>query len=201
MLSIGILDPNPGLKGRARARFSRRPPAPGEKRGVDALRLTQREAPPSMSPADRLPGCGAAVPPTSAPLGLAKTAVSCTSLLPACFGSGLRAATVGGTAAPHPASALKGLAEVAESIRECGRRACRRIQSVFCLLWIYMMDSCWCWGGSHSKHQRLLEARSAADTTACATAYTTKQSERAAPRTRRWSSERNTGWRSNRSNS
>ena len=42
MLSIGILDPNPGLKGRARARFSRRPPAPGEKRGVDALRLTQR---------------------------------------------------------------------------------------------------------------------------------------------------------------
>ena len=30
------------------------------------------------------------------------------------FGSGLRAATVGGTAAPHPASTLKGLAEVAE---------------------------------------------------------------------------------------
>ena len=34
--------------------------------------------------------------------GLAKTAVSCTSLLPACFGSGLRAATVGGSAAPTP---------------------------------------------------------------------------------------------------
>ena len=62
-------------------------------------------------PIDRNPetatrGVGAAEPPTSATLGLAKTAVSCTSLLPACFGSGLRAATVGGTAASTPSQLL-----------------------------------------------------------------------------------------------